>query len=187
MPDGLTELTAMQSAYKALEPLEPDQRVRAISWLIGTLNVEAEIGPARSAMNGGALGGGDPAAGVTTLGKPKDFILSKKPHTNVERMACLAYYLTNARGKATFKSADLVALNTEAAGPKIANPARDFDNADRSSGYLVTAGAGSKQISPRGEALVEGLPDRAAVQQAMDEHPFKQRRKPTKKATGSDE
>jgi len=45
---------------------------------------------------------------------PKDFLLEKQPRTDVERIACLAYYLTHYRATPHFKTIDLSILNTEA-------------------------------------------------------------------------
>jgi hypothetical protein len=47
---------------------------------------------------------------------PKQFLLEKAPQTDVERIACLAYYLTNYRETPHFTTLDLAKLNTEAAG-----------------------------------------------------------------------
>lgn len=100
----------------------------------------------------------------------------KKPASLVERIACLAYYLTFYRGTPHFKTGDLVLLNTEAAAPRFGNASRDADNADRQNGYLVSAGKGLKQLTPRGEAMVQALPDREAVKAALQEHSYRQRK-----------
>ena len=47
---------------------------------------------------------------------PKEFLFQKQPKTDVERVACLAYYLTHYRGTPHFKTVDISKLNTEAAG-----------------------------------------------------------------------
>jgi hypothetical protein len=49
---------------------------------------------------------------------PKEFIVQKDPRTDIERVACLAYYLTHYRDMPHFKTIDLSKLNTEAAQPK---------------------------------------------------------------------
>lgn len=108
---------------------------------------------------------------------PKQFLLEKKPHTMVERIACLAFYLTHYRDLPHFKNVDLTAINTEAAQPRITNPARDIGNA-QSTGYLVPAGKGERQISAAGEAFVLALPDREAARAAMSSS--RPRRKPKK-------
>ncbi len=188
MGDGLAELTAMQAAYEAIKELEPDQQRRAVGWLIDTLGLTGlNVAAGRDAVEPKPPlgGGGDGDRELNRQGvSPKEFIRAKKPTTTAERLACLAYYLTHVRATTMFKTPDLVAVNTEAAGPRIANASRDVDNADRGSGYLVSAGGGSKQISARGEALVEALPDRDAVKQALEEHPHRRRVQKTKSSGG---
>ena len=55
---------------------------------------------------------------------PKEFLLEKKPSTDVERVACLAYYLTHYRSTPHFKTLDLSKLNTEAAQVKFSTRTR---------------------------------------------------------------
>ncbi|MBK9258067.1 MAG: hypothetical protein IPM42_21700, partial [Saprospiraceae bacterium] len=50
----------------------------------------------------------------------KEFMLEKNPQTDVERIACLAYYLTHYKNQEEFKTLDLSRLNTEAAQIKFA-------------------------------------------------------------------
>lgn len=97
---------------------------------------------------------------------PKEFMVSKEPKTDVERIACLAYYLTHYREMPHFKTLDLSKLNTEAAQLKFSNAANATDNATRT-GLLVPAAKGHKQISHLGEAYVQALPDRDAAKIAI--------------------
>ena len=97
---------------------------------------------------------------------PKDFVLQKQPKTDVERVACLAYYLTHYRETPHFKTIDISKLNTEAAQPKFSNTAVTMDNATRSH-YLVQASKGNRQLSASGELFVQALPDREAARSAM--------------------
>ena len=46
---------------------------------------------------------------------PKEFMLQKQPNTDVERVACLAYYLAHYRDIPHFKTTDINKLNTDAA------------------------------------------------------------------------
>src|SRR5579863_777343 len=55
---------------------------------------------------------------------PKEFLRQKQPRTDVERVACLAYYLTHYRDTPYFKTLDISQLNTEAAQIKFANAAK---------------------------------------------------------------
>jgi hypothetical protein len=172
----------MKAAFAALQPLDDDQRQRAIQWLIPALGVTAEVEPSGNTP-ADPLAGAQPSAGSGSSRalKVKDFMTQKKPTTAVERMACLAFYLTHMRDQPVFKTPDLVALNTEAAGMKFANARRDLNNADHQSGFVVSAGGGDKQITSRGEAVVVALPDREKVAAALTEHPFNRRRTSARK------
>lgn len=97
---------------------------------------------------------------------PKEFLRDKNPMTDVERVTCLAYYLTHYRDTPHFKTLDISTLNTEAAQPKFSNTAVAVDNA-RKLGYLVPATKGNKQITALGEKFVELLPDREAAREAV--------------------
>jgi hypothetical protein len=89
---------------------------------------------------------------------PKEFIMEKQPRSDVERVACLAYYLTHYRETPKFRTLDLSKLNTEAAQRKFANAAWAVHNAVKQ-GYLIQAGKGLRQLSAAGEQSVRALPD----------------------------
>lgn len=95
---------------------------------------------------------------------PKDFLFQKEPSTDVDRVACLAYYLTHYRDTPHFKTADISRLNTEAAQMKFSNAAYAVANAMKV-GLLVAAGKGQRQLSAMGERYVEALPDTAAAKE----------------------
>ena len=95
---------------------------------------------------------------------PKEFLLQKKPNTNVERVACLAYYLAHYRGVQQFKTIDINKLNTEAAQTKLSNASQTVIDAVRA-GYLADAAKGMKQLSAEGEQYVKVLPDRDAAKE----------------------
>ena len=97
---------------------------------------------------------------------PKEFLLKKQPQSDVERVACLAYYLAHYRDQLHFKTADINALNTAAAQRKFSNTAAAVGNA-MNYGYLAPAIKGMKQLSAGGEMYVEALPDREAANSAM--------------------
>jgi hypothetical protein len=96
----------------------------------------------------------------------KEFMLQKQPHSDVHRVACLAYYLTHYRETPHFKTLDISKLNTEAAQPKFSNAAKAVDNAALR-GYLVQANNGMKQISAFGERFVQALPDLQAAKAVL--------------------
>lgn len=98
---------------------------------------------------------------------PKQFLLEKAPQTDVERIACLAYYLTHYRNTPYFRTLELAKLNTEAAQPKFSNTAYAATNA-ANAGYLASATKTQRQISAAGEQFVIALPDRAAAKALMN-------------------
>jgi hypothetical protein len=98
---------------------------------------------------------------------PKEFIRDKQPATDVDRVACLAYYLTHYRDTPHFKTLDISALNVEAAQPKFSSASVAVENA-RAKGLLVPSTKGQKQISAQGERYVDLLPDRDAAKASLD-------------------
>jgi hypothetical protein len=126
------------------------------------------------AAGGVGSGNGSGAAGAANadvanlLGlTPKQFIAQKRPKTQYERIACLAYYLTNARGTPQFVTDDITALNTEAAQHPILNAPQIVRDTAQKYRYLTGAGDRNKQITVLGEAVVEALPNRDAVKAAI--------------------
>ena len=94
----------------------------------------------------------------------KEFMRKKDPKTDVQRIACLGYFLDKYRQMPVFKARDCRALNVEAAGPSM-NVARAVNNAAQQSGYLAAAGGGKKQITNVGEDVVDALPDQEKVKE----------------------
>lgn len=90
---------------------------------------------------------------------PKDFLRDKQPRTDIERVACHAYYLLHYRETPHFKNIDISKLNTESAQVKFSNPAAAVANAT-SAHLIAAAGRGKKQISDVGDRFVDALPDR---------------------------
>jgi hypothetical protein len=152
---------------------------KVISFVMsGSVNLES---------SGGNLGSGSAAQHAHQQASPggnltpKQFMSLKKPENNYERVACLAYYLTNNRQTPHYKTADINKLNVESAH-SFSNAAAFVADAASKFHYLSPAGGGKKQITPLGEALVEALPDRAKVQAALAEHKPRKKGKKRKKS-----
>jgi hypothetical protein len=142
----------------------------------GGLDKGTELGASSSLKHTGPPSGADGASTST----PKAFMATKRPQSDVQRITCLAYYLTHHRDTTAFKTRDLTALNTEAAQSSFSNSAYAVTNAVNQQ-YLSAAGGGNKQITVRGEALVDALPDQSKVKDALANAPGRKRRKASAK------
>ena len=84
-------------------------------------------------------------------------MFEKQPNTDIERVACLAYFLTHYRDTPHFKTLDISKINTEAAQIKFSNAAQAVENATKA-GLIVQSLKGQKQLSAIGEQYVQALP-----------------------------
>jgi hypothetical protein len=178
------ELKALQTILAAVHPLGAEAQQRIIGAVSAFLGIDAP--PKRAAVlpraEAGSSSASYPPFSADTSMSPKEFLLHKQPRTDVERIACLAYYLTHYRDIPHFKTLDLSKLNTEAAQPKFSNAATSANNAVKR-GYLVTSTKGHRQLSAGGELFVEALPDRDAAKQAMASMRPRKSRRPTRKTS----
>lgn len=176
---------AFQGLADVLLPLKQELRVRAHAMVGAFLGLAtpgtgaAEAPPAGTAKAPPARPAGRRSPPPTKIASgpsptkigsaeppsPKDFLSQKRPGADVERVACLAYYLTHHRATPHFKTPDISKLNAEAGKRKFAKPASTVGNATRL-GYLALATKGMKRITAEGERYVDALPDRAAAQAA---------------------
>lgn len=171
--------TAFQELAKAVLPLEQELRQRAFAMLgaflgVTTLNADVVAGSAPQPTGQRS----PPRVQIASREppSPKDFLFQKQPNTDVERVACIAYYLTHYRGTKHFKTLDISKLNTEAAQRKFANPASTVNNATQA-GFLAPVSSGMKQLAAEGERFVDELPDRAAAKAAFGNRKARRQRK----------
>ena len=61
----------------------------------------------------------------------KEFLSERRPSTDVDRVACLAYYLSHYRDNDQFKTTDIGLLNSEAGQVKLRNPSAALNSATR--------------------------------------------------------
>ena len=176
-----TEIQALSDVLTALGELD-DEKEKA--WVLETAAHRIGVGIEAISKTGsiGRGGGSRNTADLDSNAKPKDFMREKDPKNDVQRVACLAFYLTNVRDTAQFKARDLAALNTEAAGPKL-NMSRAVNNAQLQNAYLAVAGSGNKQITSLGEDVVNALPDQEAVKAAEAKKRPRRRKKKAGKKT----
>jgi hypothetical protein len=166
-----SEREAFESIITALNPLSDEARRRLLESAATLLRIEPSPRAYSSSISTTTAPATAPTKAtapfsVDTEMSPKEFLLEKQPRTDVERIACLAYYLTHYRSMPHFKTVDLSLLNTEAAQPKFSNAAYSANNAVKL-GYLVPSTKGQRQISAVGERFVFALPDRQAAKQAL--------------------
>jgi hypothetical protein len=181
-PGDQVEIRALQQVLDALQSLSPEARTRIVQSAAMFFGLGGTLIQSRMETAPRPLQAGRPigvAFSADTSMSPKEFLLDKEPRTDVERIACLAYYLTHYRDTPHFKTIDLSKLNTEAAQPKFSNAAESAKNAVKL-GYLVASTKGQRQLSAAAERFVQALPDREAAQQAMA--PLRKRRKPRRSA-----
>ena len=161
------ELSALGTVLETLEPLDEPKRLFILKTAIERLGIDGTVLSAQGGLRSGtgaSAAAGLPVASTEVAGmRPKDFMRSKQPATDVQRIACLAYYLTRARSTPQFKTMDLTKLNTEAAGARFSNAAVAVMNATATSGFLAPAGGGRKQVTALGEDVVEALPNQEQV------------------------
>jgi hypothetical protein len=157
------ELRALGSVLEALQPLDPEKRRFVISSAVQKFEIRLEgmVAPSGSTSSAGI----SPADSAESA---KAFLKRKHPTTVVQRIACLAYYVTHQRKTPHFKTRDLTDLNTEAASGEIGNPAQAVENATKQNQFLSPVGKGRKQITVVGEDVVDALPNQEKVKVVIE-------------------
>ena len=178
---------AFQQVIDVLLPLESDLRERTYATVGTFFGYEApQVGLANTNSGNPAGKRSPPDIHIASREppSPKDFLFQKQPSTDVERVACLAYYLTHYRSTRHFKTADISTLNTEAAETAFANASYTVNNAT-TAGFLAPVSPGMKQLSALGERYVDELPDQAAAKAVMKKRrPKRTRRQTVAKRSG---
>jgi len=164
---AIEDLTAVLEICRKLRPAGRRRLIDTITTFFGVAPPSGFMDVRGFAVQGGSSHAAPAAVELARPDiSPKEFILQKQPHTSVERVACLAYYLTHYRDVPHFKTLDISKLNTEAAQPKFANAALAVNDASKS-GYVIPVSKGNKQLSAAGELFVQALPNRDEARAAM--------------------
>ena len=168
------DLAAFNQVVSAMSSLSSEGRLRLFRTVATYFDLPS-VGSSNTHLTSSAVLPAPPAisASQTKPGffsedrsiSPKQFLFGKRPQTDIERVTCLAFYITHYRDTPHFKTLDLSKLNTEAAQIKFSNPNAAVDNATQA-GLLAQSGQGQKQISAIGELYVQALPDRVAAREA---------------------
>ena len=109
------ELEAFQSIVSALNPLTNEARRRLLDSAATLLRIERTARPVHlsnvqiDSTPPTQLGRSTAPFSADTEMSAKEFLYEKKPQTDVERIACLAYYLTHYRTTPHFKTTDQLA------------------------------------------------------------------------------
>lgn len=161
--------TALVTVVGALDSLQDDKDRQwvlqsAASKFNVTLSTPNTDGQGGNRAATGVLGTGAVADVQAAIAKkdPRDFIRIKRPATDVQRVACLGYYLVHTTGQPGFTSKDVATAHTNSGGSKI-NLTRALDNATRKSKYISNRSSREKQLTTLGEDVVNALPDQEAV------------------------
>jgi hypothetical protein len=168
-PTKEDELRIFNEVISKLMPLSEEGRVKLLQTVATFLGIEGSHFGASSGVSGQTARASAPTSTFSEKKdiSPKEFLLLKQPRNDVERVACLAYYLTHYRNVPEFKTLDISKLNTEAAQPKFSNASVPVDNA-RQKTFLVSTTRGNKQLGALGERFVQALPDREATKNVME-------------------
>jgi type IV secretory pathway TrbL component len=157
---------ALVTVLEALEALEESDRQWVLQSAAARWNVQsASQGAGAGGGAGSSIGGAGAAEAQAAIAQKnaRAFMRLKNPATDVQRVACLGYFLVHiTTGKQGFSSKEIGEANTESGGSAF-NLARALDNATRQSKYLSNRGAREKQLTTLGEDIVAALPDQQAV------------------------
>lgn len=165
------ELQVLQDIISSLSKLDKKTQTRIIQSILAFLDISSDEAGRSLPLSSIAAKSEELRPTISPFSdreemSPKEFILSKKPYTDVERIACLAYYLTHYRNTRHFKTIDISNLNTEAAQIKFSNTTYAVQNATNK-GFIVPSTKGNKQISAVGEQFVQALPDRDSAKEVL--------------------
>lgn len=173
-----SEVNAMEAIDEALSNLDDPSRARVLNWASAKFGSQpAHQQPPAPNLGGRPQSGSAPNADMTI----KAFIAQKRPSNFYERVACLAYYLERFGATTEVKTRDIRKANIDARLSRLSNPALFVKHAADTYGYLSRVGHGTFAVSSRGEAVVDALPDRGQVEQALEQHPFKTKAKKSSK------
>jgi len=176
-------IDALTVVLNALRPLDQETRRRVLAAASALVPDDVPPDVLVSAANGNApipRVGPPPAPSALTFSgdrtpSARDFLLEKKPRTDVDRVVCLAYYMAHYRNAPEFETVDLSLANTEAAQRKFSNAAHAVNTAVKH-GLLALTSDGRKCLSVVGERYVQQLPDYESARAALQEYTQRGRR-----------
>jgi len=173
-----SEVDAMRDVDSALSKLanDSDAQRRIIQWLASKYGTNVPL------TDGRRIDSAFRTIAAETPQDLKSFMAQKRPMNNYERVACLAYYLEKFKEMSDVGAKEIIEANTEARLPKMSNATVFIKHATHTYGYLNSIGQRRLALSSRGEAVVEALPDRSKVDEALESFPFGRKSRTGKKA-----
>lgn len=157
--------TALVAVLKALEPLSDSDRQWVLKAALSRWSLQVSEPGKEKQFAPGVLPGSSSGGDVNAILANKDiraFMRVKRPTTDIQRVACLAFYIVSTTGRAGFSFQEMAQAHTDSGQPKI-NLSRALDNATRKARYLSARGQGEKQLTTLGEDVVSALPDQEQV------------------------
>ncbi len=189
MSEELDDLEAVRALVSTLQPFSEEERSRIIRWACEKLGMAAPSASAPVAAGGGETPVTPPTGGSDI----KSFIETKKPRTDTQFTAAVAYFhrfeAPTAERVESINSELLQEACRKAGRARLAEPSKTLNNTLQA-GYLDKGGErGHFKINSVGENLVAMvLPDgsaSAAPKRAKKKAARKtSKKKPTRKATG---
>jgi hypothetical protein len=166
-----TDVQAVEGVHSILLNLDAETRTRVLRAVEALLAMPEPASPPTTSTGGApSPGSSGHQPGILQNEKIAAFITRKHPIDTYQRLACLAYFLEHKEGKTDIFSKDLENANTEARQIRLANTTRVLDHAARRLGFFASSSRGKKRLTSRGVAVVEALPDQAAVKTALQEY-----------------
>jgi hypothetical protein len=149
--------SAATAVMKALEPLSPEERARVLQSAAALFGIAPSAASRSSPSNGHVVDdlGNNPEASDRSGKRLSivEFLETKKPATNSQRIAAFAFYREHVEGKANFSRSDLEHYFAVAKLPKPGNYDRDFSGAARE-GWIHEDGTES-YLTQKGESAVK--------------------------------
>jgi len=181
MPDAIDqEIQAIRTLLQALEPLSARARRSALEYVLKRLEIrlEAVVDEAKSGDAGGTTHKPDPTLTIPALSQPagavihiKQFKEQKKPRSDAEMAALVAYYLAKVVAPADRKESiareDVETYFNIAEYPLPKKPEYTLPNA-KNAGYFKVLGKGQYALNPVGQNLIAYSLPRDGAKAAAD-------------------
>lgn len=162
------ELEALGKVFSALESLEPLARMRVLAAVRPLLGIGSDQA-VQPGIGIGALNRASPGAKQAQQTSAFEFVNSKRPNDNFQRLACIAYFMEHREGVPTFTTSSMKKAYTSAMQPDIDDMGRTLSDATLRAGYFVPIDKKTKRLSARGASVVEALPDQEVVKRVLKE------------------